>query len=70
MEKETARLAKEMGKLSEEIAKLDQKLGNEAYVSKAAPDAVEKTRAKHAELSEKHQKLHAQWEKINTLKGA
>ncbi|MGI6031846.1 MAG: valine--tRNA ligase [Coriobacteriales bacterium] len=49
-EEERARLEKRRGKAQKELAKLDKKLDNENFLSKAAPEAVEKVRADHAEL--------------------
>ena len=59
-EVERARLEKERGKLSADVAKLDKKLSNPGFLSKAAPEIVEKDRAKHDELAEKLSRVEAQ----------
>ncbi len=47
---ERGRLDKEMGRVRADLAKSEGKLGNESFVAKAAPAAVDKERAKHDEL--------------------
>ncbi len=51
-EAEAERLAKERDKLAGELGKLQKKLSNEGFLAKAAPEIVEKDRAKAAELAE------------------
>ena len=50
---ERARLAKEREKLAKDEAKLAKKLSNGGFLAKAAPEIIEKDRAKHAELADK-----------------
>ena len=52
-EAERARLSKEREKLVKDAAKLDKKLSNPGYLAKAAPEVVEKDKAKRAELAGK-----------------
>lgn len=59
-EAENARLLKEKAKAEKELAKLDKKLSNENFVAKAAPEAVEKARAQHAELVQSLALIEAQ----------
>jgi len=51
-EAEAARLTRERGKLGGELEKLERKLSNEGFLAKAAPEIIEKDRAKAAELAE------------------
>ena len=51
-EAERARLDKERGKLAADEQKLAKKLSNQGFLAKAAPEIIEKDRAKHAELTE------------------
>ncbi len=57
---ERARLEKRRAKAEKELAKLDKKLSNENFLSKAAPEAVEKVRAEHAELTQELKLIAAQ----------
>jgi len=68
VDKETGRLEKEIKKLDGELVKLSKKLDNQDYLSKAPAEVVQKTKDKHAELSEKQQKLEAQLERVRALK--
>jgi valyl-tRNA synthetase len=58
IEKELGRLDKEIDQAQQEIVRLQGKLGNEAFVTKAKPEVVEKER----------EKLAAQEERINKLR--
>ncbi|MEI7813748.1 MAG: valine--tRNA ligase [Coriobacteriia bacterium] len=49
---ERERLGKEREKAATELGRLDKKLGNEGFLAKAAPEIVEKDRARAAELTE------------------
>ena len=51
-EAEAARLTSERDKLSGELEQLESKLGNEGFLAKAAPEVIEKDRAKAADLAE------------------
>ncbi len=57
---ERARVAKELDKARGEHSKLDRKLSNEGFLAKAAPEIVEKDRAKAAELADTVATLEAQ----------
>jgi valyl-tRNA synthetase len=54
---EVERLEKEIAKLDADIQKLKAKLSNDAFVSRAKPEVVEKDRELLAELVEKSEKL-------------
>ena len=49
---ERARLGNEREKAATELERLEKKLGNEGFLAKAAPEIVEKDRARAAELGE------------------
>ena len=57
---ERERLEKERAKLAADAAKLDKKLSNPGFLAKAAPEIVEKDRAKHAEMTDKLARVEAQ----------
>ena len=57
---ERARLQKEQAKLAADAGKLEKKLNNPGFLAKAAPEIVEKDRAKHAELADKLSRVEAQ----------
>ncbi len=59
-EEERKRLEKRRVKAEKELAKLDKKLGNENFLSKAAPEAIEKVRSEHAELMQELKLIAAQ----------
>ena len=59
-EAERARLEKERVKLAADAAKLGKKLSNPGFLAKAAPEIVEKDRAKHAEMTDKLARVEAQ----------
>ncbi len=59
-EAERARLEKERAKLAADAAKLGKKLSNPGFLAKAAPEIVEKDRAKHAEMTDKLARVEAQ----------
>jgi valyl-tRNA synthetase len=50
-EHERARVEKELGSARTDLERLERKLGNEGFLAKAAPEVVEKDRAKAEELS-------------------
>ena len=51
---------KEQAKLAADAGKLEKKLSNPGFLAKAAPEIVEKDRAKHAELADKLARVEAQ----------
>ncbi|MGE5418272.1 MAG: valine--tRNA ligase [Acidobacteriota bacterium] len=53
IEKETARLNKELQALEQEIGRISGKLANEGFVSKAPPEIIEKEKARLAEAQTK-----------------
>ncbi|MDE1146430.1 MAG: valine--tRNA ligase [Azospirillaceae bacterium] len=57
LDKEKARLAKEIQKLVGEIAKVDGKLGNPNFVDKAPPEVIEEQRERRAEAEGTRAKL-------------
>ena len=57
---ERARLQKEREKLSKDEQKLAKKLSNEGFLAKAAPEIIEKDRAKHADLVDKIARIEEQ----------
>ena len=60
LDEERRRLAKRREKAESQMAKLDKKLSNENFLAKAAPEAVEKVRAEHAELEAELALIEAQ----------
>ena len=60
LDAERARLAKEREKVAADRERLERKLSNEGFLAKAAPDIIEKDRAKAAELAEALEALEAQ----------
>jgi valyl-tRNA synthetase len=66
-EKEVQRLEKRMTKTSNELSPLSKKLSNEAFLSKAPQDVVDKVKQKHAVLLEKINKLESTLNKLKTM---
>ncbi len=60
IDKEKARLAKELAQLEVEIAKVDAKLANEKFIAKAPPEIVNKQKDKHSQLDLRRQKIEEQ----------
>ena len=60
--KEAMRLLGEIAKLDKELAAVSGRLNNPGFVSKAAPEAVEKARQDVADLTERRGKLEARRE--------
>ena len=56
------RLEGRRAKALKELEKLDKKLGNQNFLDKAAPEAVEKVRTEHAELTQELKLIKAQLE--------
>ena len=67
VEKETARLTKEMDKLGKEIKKLNGKLSNEGFLKKAPAQVVEGERTKLAGYEEKMKSLEARLADLKKL---
>ena len=61
-EEERKRLEGRRAKALKELEKLDKKLGNQNFLDKAAPEAVEKVRTEHAELTQELKLIKAQLE--------
>ena len=57
---ERTRLAKEQKKLAGDAAKFSKKLSNPGFLAKAAPEIVEKDRAKLAEIEDQLARVEAQ----------
>lgn len=57
---ERKRLEKEAGKLQADAAKLQKKLSNPGFLSKAAPEVVEKDKARLADAEAQLERLHQQ----------
>jgi valyl-tRNA synthetase len=57
---ERARIAKELDRARGDHEKLTKKLGNEGFLAKAAPEVIEKDRARAADLADEVGKLTAQ----------
>ena len=57
---ERTRVTAELARAEDELARVDRKLANEGFLAKAAPEIVEKDRAKAAELAGTVAKLAAQ----------
>jgi valyl-tRNA synthetase len=64
---ETARLEKEIAKLTREMGGVSKKLSNEDFLGKAPQEIVEKVRAQHQEYLEKQQKLSVTLERIKAI---
>jgi valyl-tRNA synthetase len=63
---ERARLQKEIEAASKELSVHEAKLNNEAFVSRARPEAVEKVRTTHGELSERIRLLKTALSQLGT----
>ncbi len=66
-DEEIARLSKEIDKLHSECSRIEGKLGNEAFVSKAPAQVIDKEKAKLADYQSQLEKLSAQLEQIKAL---
>ena len=64
LDREKARLAKEIGRLDAEIAKFGAKLGNPNFVAKAKPEVVEEQRQREAEAGRDRDRLHAAFDRL------
>lgn len=61
---ERERLEKEKTSLQADAAKLEKKLSNQGFLAKAAPEIIEKDRARHAELEDTLARIAVQLEEI------
>ena len=68
VDKETARLNKELLTLDKELARVSGKLSNEGFVSKAPPDVIEKEKAKQQEFEEKVKAINERLSYLASLK--
>jgi valyl-tRNA synthetase len=59
IDKEKARLIKEITRLDVDIAKVQKKLGNEEFIAKARPEVVEENQERLAEWQESVERLGA-----------
>ena len=66
MDRETARLKKELASVEKDLARVRGKLGNPGFLGKAPADVVAKERDKEGELS---QKQSAIGERLAMLEG-
>jgi len=66
LDKERARLAKEIKKAEDEIARIDSKLSNAAFVAKAPADVIDEQKEKRAEYDAVASRLR---EAVNRLSG-
>ena len=57
---ERARLEKELATLEKDRVKFDKKLSNPGFLSKAAPEIIEKDRAKLADITDRMERLRAE----------
>jgi len=69
-EAEVARLEKELDKIVKELSAVTSKLGNESFLSKAKPEAVEKQQRRSTELTAKSEGLKASLERMKRIRGA
>ena len=68
VDKETARLNKELLTLDKELARVSGKLSNEGFVAKAPPDVIEKEKAKQQEFEEKVKAINERLSYLSSLK--
>jgi valyl-tRNA synthetase len=61
---ESARLRKKRDDIAVELARLEKKLANEGFLAKAAPEIIEKDRARAAELSDASALLDSQIDEL------
>ena len=57
LDREKARLRKEINRAAGEIAKIDKKLSNRGFLAKAPPDVVEENRERREETEETRARL-------------
>ena len=68
VDKETARLNKELLTLDKELARVSGKLSNEGFVAKAPHDVIEKEKAKQQEFEEKVKAINERLSYLASLK--
>jgi valyl-tRNA synthetase len=68
VDKETARLTKELEKLDKEISRLAKKLGNEGFLAKAPADVVAGEKEKLAGYEEKKKSVEGRMQDLAKLK--
>ena len=61
----TVETLKEIGKLEKDFTKFDKKLSNPGFLSKAAPEVIEKDRAKLADITDRLTRLRAELAEIS-----
>ena len=67
VEKETARMNKELQALENELARIAGKLSNEGFLAKAPAEVLEQQKARRAEVTEKMTAIRGQIEYFSTL---
>ncbi|MDD3395952.1 MAG: valine--tRNA ligase, partial [Acidaminococcaceae bacterium] len=67
VEKETARLQKELDGLQKEIKRIEGKLSNQGFLAKAPAEVVAKEKAKGEEMSTKMQAIRERMDYLKTL---
>ncbi|MBI5681683.1 MAG: valine--tRNA ligase [Deltaproteobacteria bacterium] len=65
---ETSRLGKEVEKVMKDISGLEKRLSNEAFVSKAPAEVVEKDKTRFTELTMKKAKIEENIQRLNGLR--
>ncbi|MDT8380383.1 MAG: valine--tRNA ligase [Desulfotignum sp.] len=66
-EKEILRLEKELEKNTQELVGVQKRLGNESFLEKAPQEVINKVHARHADLTEKNEKLTANLQRIQEM---
>ncbi len=67
LERERARLAKEIGRLDSEITKIAAKLGNPQFLAKAKPEVIEDQRDREADANRNRDRLTAAYERLAAI---
>ena len=67
LNREKARLAKEIGRLETDLGKLAGKLANPAFLSKAKPEVIEEQREREADIRRDRDRLKAAYERLETV---
>ncbi|HSL62809.1 MAG TPA: class I tRNA ligase family protein, partial [Desulfotignum sp.] len=66
-EKEMLRLEKELNKTTQELIGVQKRLSNDSFLEKAPQDVIDKVNARHADLTEKKDKLAANLQRIQDM---